>query len=890
MDLARPKSSSSRGRFWLVVLGPVFILLTLGITLGLWDKMLREEHLQQRREIELLAHNLADRIDAGLAERLNALERMAHRWEIAGGTRQEIWEADALAYQGDLPGFQAVEWADSAGVVRWLVPQAGNANARGLNLMDNPVRRAFLTEAQAQPRIAISPVLNLAQDGKGFIAARPLRVEKKLQGYLLAVFRVETLFAQLTVLELPESMGMGVLYQGNVAYQRGDRASGTGAVNQPLGFAPGWGIQVWQDTAAFEDSLSILPRVMLFSGLAVTMLLTGVLWFWHLALARADENSRLAQIVARTTNGVILADAQGRVEWVNEGFTRISGYTLDDMRGKKPGHVLQGQATDPETVERIHEQLVHGNGFREELLNYRRDGTPYWVDVEVQPMIAADGGLDGFMGIETDITQRKNFELAISESEHRFRDMLRTCPTAARIARDGGHDVVFFNSRYAELINCPLDSVRGIDPSTYYAHVEDYEDVVARLKKGEVVFEKLIELAIPGVGIKWVMASYFPIEWEGAPAILGWFHDITARKQAEDEKNDQLHFLEQLLEVIPVPVYFKDVRGRYLGLNRAFEEFFCVRRADMIGKTVMDLYDKNQELAYFHLEKDAQLLMGGDVQTFEVRLTTPQGLRDTVYHKAVFRREDGQVDGLIGLVRDVTESKKVERMKSEFVSTVSHELRTPLTSIRGALGLVTSGVTGDLAAKTKELLDIALANSERLSCLINDILDIEKIESGKMKFDVAVHDMAVLVQQAIVANQGYAQSRGARLEMGRNDQAVHATVDAGRFAQVMANLISNAVKFSPPGGTVRVTVEKRNEQVRVSVHDQGEGIPESFRDRIFQKFSQADSSDTRAKGGTGLGLAITKSIVEGMGGVIGYDSQPGAGTVFNVEFPLSEAV
>ncbi len=250
------------------------------------------------------------------------------------------------------------------------------------------------------------------------------------------------------------------------------------------------------------------------------------------------------------------------------------------------------------------------------------------------------------------------------------------------------------------------------------------------------------------------------------------------------------------------------------------------------------------------------------------------------------RDESGIARRIIGVAWDITELKRVARMKSEFVSSVSHELRTPLTSIRGSLGLVVSGAVGELPAAVKELIDIACRNSERLSLLINDLLDIEKIESGKMRLDLQRHVLRPLIEQAIESNQGYAQHLSVHLQAQVDtDNAV--VVDANRFMQIMANLISNAVKFSNAGDTVEVMATDVGARVRIEVRDRGPGIPMEFRNRIFQRFSQADSSDTRMRGGSGLGLAITKTLVEKMHGEISFADRTGGGTIFFVELPYS---
>jgi len=234
----------------------------------------------------------------------------------------------------------------------------------------------------------------------------------------------------------------------------------------------------------------------------------------------------------------------------------------------------------------------------------------------------------------------------------------------------------------------------------------------------------------------------------------------------------------------------------------------------------------------------------------------------------------------------VFERKKIENMKSEFISTVSHELRTPLTSIKGSLGLIVSGVTGKLSDGLNDMVNIAYNNSDRLVRLINDILDIEKIEVGKMEFNLEVLELAPLMERVVAENNGYAEEYKVRLELFNSLPDTKVQADQDRIIQAITNLISNAVKFSPEDGTVAINVAARKQGIRISVSDRGPGIPEEFRDKIFSKFAQPDSTDSRAQGGTGLGLSISKAIVEEHFGAIGFDSLAGDGTTFFIDLPI----
>jgi PAS domain S-box-containing protein len=342
------------------------------------------------------------------------------------------------------------------------------------------------------------------------------------------------------------------------------------------------------------------------------------------------------------------------------------------------------------------------------------------------------------------------------------------------------------------------------------------------------------------------------------------------------------------VEACPSGMMMIDHDGKVVMVNTEIERQFGYAREELIGQPV-------------------DVLVPERLRTVHVRhrrgfVPKPESRRMGVGRDLFGRRKDGTEfpvevglnpthagDRLLVLavIVDISERKRMERLKDEFVSTVSHELRTPLTSISGSLGLLVGQWSDVLPPSATRLVSIAHKNIQRLVRLINDILDIEKIESGQAVFNFTKVGLRQVTEQAIEDIRGFAEEFGVQVRLDAASIEAEINADPDRLAQVITNLLSNAIKFSSRGDEVLVNVEKRGKTAcRVTVRDDGPGIPKEFRSHIFEKFAQADGTNARRKGGTGLGLSIVKQIVERLGGQVGFDDAPGTGTIFYVELPV----
>jgi PAS domain S-box-containing protein len=382
--------------------------------------------------------------------------------------------------------------------------------------------------------------------------------------------------------------------------------------------------------------------------------------------------------------------------------------------------------------------------------------------------------------------------------------------------------------------------------------------------------------------------------------------DVTERRTMEHKVAESNALLNAVVHGIDYGVYVADAQGILRILSRGGERMMGYKAEDFVGKPVLEVtaniflpeemaaragrivkqYGRPPEgIEIFNLPLDDDGPFGQEWTNIRA-----DGSRLTVaVTVAELRGDDGKVQGSVAIARDITQLKANERLKNEFISTVSHELRTPLTSIRGALGLIAGGAAGPLPEGAREMINIAHRNSERLVHIINDILDIDKIDSGKLTLYPKPLEAGAFLRQAADAHGVYGEKHGVRFVVGSVPEDTWFTADPDRLMQVLANLLSNAAKFSPSGSEVLLDAASLGTMVRVYVRDHGTGIPEAFRARIFEKFAQAEGTDARRYEGTGLGLSITRKLVEAMGGNIGFDSEPGQGTTFYFDLPKSVA-
>ncbi|WP_217514307.1 ATP-binding protein [Vibrio metschnikovii] len=372
---------------------------------------------------------------------------------------------------------------------------------------------------------------------------------------------------------------------------------------------------------------------------------------------------------------------------------------------------------------------------------------------------------------------------------------------------------------------------------------------------------------------------------DGSVLWHGYLHDIHEQEQARQTTERNEARLRSLFDFSPIGIALNDFEtGQFLDLNNALIAPTDYTREEFIALSYWDITP--QEYQSLEEQALANLNTTGRYGPFEKEYIRKDGSRYPVRLQGMLSKEQDGRTVIWSLIEDITERRKLDKMKDQFISTVSHELRTPLTSIKGSLNLLAGGAVGSISDKAQALLVTAERNAQRLTTLINDLLDMEKLVAGKMPMTFLKQPLGPLLDETIDSLSSYAQQHNVVLQCSGSWPAVQVNVDGQRLIQALSNLLSNAIKFSPQGEAITIKVQQQDTNIHILVRDRGQGVAPEFEDRLFQRFSQADSSDTRKLPGTGLGLAITQEICQQLGGSVMYRQPNGRGAEFIIQLPI----
>jgi PAS domain S-box-containing protein len=589
---------------------------------------------------------------------------------------------------------------------------------------------------------------------------------------------------------------------------------------------------------------------------------------------------------------LMIVGPDGAILHCNSATHRLFGYDGDDLMGRPVIDVLSVASVE-ELNAHIEPPAI--DVIIKDMGGRKKSGDPIPLAIHMTAWNDAVRGLQHALVLR-DVTEEM-------EAARLARDELARANNAIKGARIGvfeynpSADTVIVSDIWRDLLE--LDPSDTVDVQVEWRGRVHPDDLEMALEPIRLCLEDISERASceyrlrskDGSRWRWMQTDVAVASRDGVGKMIrvsGAMTDITERKTTESALRRSVEQFRSAFDNATVGKAIVGLDGSWLGVNPALCDLLEYSEGDLLNTNFQSLThpdDLHDDL--FKLD----LLKAGSIPAYQIEkryIRANGAVMWGLLSVGMVKDAEGHPDHFISQIVDVTEQRRLSELRSEFVATVSHELRTPLTSVLGSLTLLSSMDDEPFSDEAHRLLYIAQENGKRLHALVNDILDFEKFSSRQMRFTLSRHQIAGLIEEAVLANMASADKYGVRFDVDCPNRSLTGFVDPKRFQQVMTNLLSNAAKFADKGSTIDVVVEGQSKTVRVSVANEGAGIPDAFRDHIFKPFSQAALSATRARGGTGLGLNITKQIIEQTGGTIGFESDPGGRTTFWFTVPIND--
>ncbi|WP_263408378.1 PAS domain S-box protein [Terriglobus tenax] len=586
---------------------------------------------------------------------------------------------------------------------------------------------------------------------------------------------------------------------------------------------------------------------------------------------------------------VVVLDTAGRVVRFNRACEVISGYQVSDLMGQPLWQKLIPEEDVEDSIATF-ESIAQGN-FPATFENFwrTREGSLRHIAWTATGLLDEQNEVAFIIATGIDVTLQREAEATLRESEARYRQLIEgSLGMVFTHAEDG--TLISVNSYGAASLGYSIEEMVG-RPLGDFVPEDEADSLGLYLREIGSSGEAKGELRLCHRNGDTHVLAYRNrlVRLDARTAyVLGFGIDITEKVRAEERLRVLRRQSDSILASVGDGILGIDLSGSITVANPAGAQILGYKPQDLLG---LNLHDT---IHHTRADGSPNPHEGSKIQE-AVHLSEPVRVSDEIFWRkdgtsvpvdyvATPLLDDGEAVGVVVAFADTTARRELDRMKDEFVSTVSHELRTPLTSLRAALGMVASGVLQTRPDKARQMLDIAVGNTDRLINLVNDILELERIGSGKAELHQANVSIGELCHRAAELQQTSAAKAGIRFRF--QIENVHAWADPDRVLQLLTNLISNAIKFSPEGSEILLAAHNEPDgEVCIQVQDQGRGIPEDKLELIFERFQQVDASDSRAKGGTGLGLAICRSIVQQHGGDIWVESALGRGSTFFFTLP-----
>ena len=607
----------------------------------------------------------------------------------------------------------------------------------------------------------------------------------------------------------------------------------------------------------------------------------------------------LQKAVEDSASHVILTDENGTITYANQSAQKITGYSLEEMIGKTPRLWKSGKMLENTYGDFWKTIKTEKKPFKGEFVNKKKNGELYTVAATVSPIIE-EGELTGFIGTEVDITDRVRWEEKLKLQKDEL-------IAAQRIAKTGNFNwdlktnVVIWSIESFRIHGfTPTEDLHPPQIEKYFRAVHPDDRKEAEKSLNEAVNKKGVNEFVYRVvwddgSIHWVrLKSSVDFGDKGESLIMkGTFQDITKEVEDTDKIEQERVKDEAILSSIADGLFMVDQNGTIELINNAAENIFGYKKGEVLGKKITDVFPiKSKEGNGIESDKRPALM---SLQSQKVSTGIYQYTRkDKSSFPAAITVAPvilhGKAIGAIEVFRDVTREQNVDRMKTEFISLASHQLRTPLSAIKWFIEILQDGNVGELTAEQKEMTTNIELSNERMIALVNALLNVSRIESGRIIVDPQPTDMKKLIEEVIKEVKPKISAKKQKLILSIHENLPVISIDPDMVRQVYLNLLTNANKYTPNEGEITIIISKKGEEIISQISDNGYGIPLKDHAKVFEKFYRGDNVMKLITDGNGLGLYLVKAIVESSGGRIWFTSEENKGTSFMFSIPLSGSV
>jgi PAS domain S-box-containing protein len=891
----QPAQGLMRPLSWLLPI--VAFLLVTGLSLAAWALLSNAEHKNLSSHVESEARRLETDLERQVRARMQSIRRMSHRWSAGGGTPYAVWRGDARDMLQQIEGLEQLQWIGPDFNTHWSEGSRRRVTAAIAELRNNPAFARGLQESADHGAIFVTEPREFEPGNSVFDVYVPVTREGRFDGFLSATFTTRGFFGDAVGNVNTRSFAFKVRYLDKVYFDDAAMPAANSDWQREGGFKlqdRQWSFSVSPTQRFVDEQETPLPLIVLIAGLLVASLSAFLVRYVLVARSKAArlQSSALALSASEERYELALKGMSvGLWDWdvitnavfLSQRCRDILCVTNAELAPSYKGFMARVHPDDRVRVEKaLAEHLKRHQPFDLEFRIRRDDGEYVCVHSYGQAKFV-DGVAVRMAGSLQDITSQTRQAQELNRSREKLDLLVENTPAAIAMF-DNEMRYLMTSRRWVQDYGLEGRDIIGLSHYKVFPEIEtlpQWRDAHRRALRGEM-FESREDSWTREDGRKeWIQWAIHP--WKNADGEVGgivmFTEVITARKQAEEALRATEAMNRAAMDRAPIGKALVQIDGRFTKVNPALCQLVGYSESELLTMSFQAIThpdDLAQNLS------SLQALIQGKSVTYQVekRYIHRDGriLWGSLSVSAV-RGADGHVECLMAQVQDITESKIKDRAQSEFLAVVSDELRAPIASLREILAAIAE--RADLLPTTlRNLFEDGREHVQRLSTLVAEIVDVGHLTQGQLRIEFKDEDIGQITRQAVSVNEAYP-----RIALENMHAGLLVYVDAARYSQLLSNLLANAAQFSPPGSRVDVSCELRGEWVRVSVRDRGEGIPEEFRARIFNKFAHADSTSGRFKSGAGLGLYIARQLVEQMRGRIGFISHGDEGTTFWVEFP-----